>query len=151
MRVKRILLFGGPAEPGQFRPGGRVQGQQEVAVVGETLGTGADVAVHETGILAEQFRGQRPDRDHRSVPAPEVNDPAVSGILIPQEQHERCPGMLPLPDCTARSAMPSSGRVMSVRRAAGPGLRSEVLASPATRLDHGLRCIWPRRLSGGAE
>jgi len=40
---------------------------------------------------------------------------------------------------------------MSVRRAAGPGLRSEVLASPATRLDHGLRCIWPRRLGGGAE
>ena len=54
---KRILLFGGPAEPGQFRPGGRVHGQQEVAVVWETLGTGADVAVHETGILAEQFRG----------------------------------------------------------------------------------------------
>ena len=49
---KRILLFGGPAEPGQFRPGGRVHGQQEVAVVWETLGTGADVAVHESGNLS---------------------------------------------------------------------------------------------------
>ena len=48
-----ILLVSGPAEPGQFRPGGRVHGQQEVAVVGQTLGTGADVAVHESGILAE--------------------------------------------------------------------------------------------------
>ena len=50
---KGVLLLFGPAEPGQFRPGGPVHGQQEVAVVWETLGTGADVAVHERGILAE--------------------------------------------------------------------------------------------------
>jgi hypothetical protein len=50
---KGILLLSGPAGPGQFRPGGGVHRQQEVAVVGETLGTGADVAVHERGILAE--------------------------------------------------------------------------------------------------
>ena len=44
------------AEPGQFRPGGRIHRQEKVAVVGDTLGTGAGVAVHETGILAEYFR-----------------------------------------------------------------------------------------------
>jgi hypothetical protein len=43
---------------------------------------------------------------------------------------------------------PASCQCVALR---GPGLRSEVLASPATRLDHGLRCIWLRRLSGGAE
>lgn len=50
---KGVLLFRGPAEPGQFRPSGRIHRQEKVAVVGETLGTGADVAVHGRGILAE--------------------------------------------------------------------------------------------------
>lgn len=50
---KRILLLFGPAEPGQFRTGGPVHRQQEVAVVWQTPGTGADVAVHEMGILAQ--------------------------------------------------------------------------------------------------
>jgi len=53
-----VLLLFGPAEPGQFRPAsGRVEGQEKVAVVWATLGTDADFAVHEAGILAEELQG----------------------------------------------------------------------------------------------
>jgi hypothetical protein len=54
---KGIVVVSGPAEPGQFRPGGGVHGQQEVAVFWQTLGTGADLAAHERGIIAESFGG----------------------------------------------------------------------------------------------
>ena len=68
---------------------------------------------------------------------PEVRDPAVSGILIPQEQQERCPGTLPLPDCTARPGMPYRAGVTVSAPRCGAGRRRQVLASPITRLDHG--------------
>jgi hypothetical protein len=49
-----VLFLFGPAEPGQFRPAsGRIEGQEKVAVVWEALGTDADFAMHNAGILAE--------------------------------------------------------------------------------------------------
>ncbi len=61
----------------------------------------------------------------------------MPGILIPQEQQERCPGTLPLPDSMARSGCPHRAGVMVSALRCGAGLRKEVLASPTTRLDYG--------------
>ena len=51
MRVNASRCSAGQPSP-SVPAGGRVHGQQEVAVVWETLGTGADFGVHERGILA---------------------------------------------------------------------------------------------------
>ena len=86
-----LFLFG-PAEPGQFRPAsGRIEGQEKVAVVWATLGTDADFAVHETGILAEELEGmaaaERALID--SIFAPRGPGSAVSGTVTSGDQPEQ--------------------------------------------------------------